>query len=155
VVSAGDKALVDSAAATVRYGCADSERFAWRDDAALGVRARCRAAHGAVEPSPPCGRPSLTRKARLQPAVPAPLFTVPRLPAIAKDAPTFRRVEGFHSHLTHQWPSLCEFLRRAVRSTIPVLKTRFWQATPPAPLFFSWSVASSPFAAKNSLRDGT
>ncbi len=104
---------------------------------------------------PPCGRPSLTRKARLQPAVPAPLFTVPRLPAIAKDAPTFRRVEGFHSQLTHQWPSLCEFLRRAVRSTIPVLKTRYWQATPPAPLFFSWSVASSPFAAKNSLRDGT
>lgn len=34
----------------VGQGCAASERLAWRNDAALGVRARCRAAHGACNP---------------------------------------------------------------------------------------------------------
>ncbi|MEL5568455.1 protein TraE [Serratia ureilytica] len=39
---------------TVGHECAASERLAWRNDAALGVRARCRAAHGAGKPSAPC-----------------------------------------------------------------------------------------------------
>ncbi len=38
----------------------------------------CRAAQGAGTPSPPDGLPSVTRWARLQPAMPAPLFTVSR-----------------------------------------------------------------------------
>lgn len=99
---------------------------------------------------------SNVKSMRLQPAVPAPLFTVPRLGEERCRRPgviTPGRVCSFS--LDMEVISRQTLTRRAVRSTIPVLKTRYWQATPPAPLFFSWSVASSPFAAKNSLRDGT
>ncbi|MCX2957627.1 MAG: hypothetical protein N6V49_02015, partial [Serratia symbiotica] len=112
-------------------------------------RARCRAAQGAGEPTPPCGGPSLTRKARLPAAVPPPLFTVRRLTGERQGRPGVPPCRVCSCSF-HRWLSLVSPLRGGLFVAPSQSRKQGYYERLRRPCFLLWSVAPSLFAAKGS-----